>query len=152
MVWSVVFEAHDAVRDAYSPAELGWNKYEEAAALMGKNNLTHLLLEALGHKAMVGSERLLAEDRLPPTVYCGPGSSDALRANGMDLSPLQDAAAFDVYNVAGTCRESFSGAMRAETYRAGCQPLQEEQKRIEEQHLRRLQDEGVDHLFWKRGA
>ena len=152
MVWSVVFEAHDAVRAAYSPAELGWDKYEEAAALMGQKKLSHLLLETLGHKAMVGSEKLVAEDRLPLTVYCGPGSSDALRANGMDLSPLQDAAAFDVYNVAGTCRESFSGAMRAETYRAGCQPLQEKQKRIEEQHLRRLQDEGVDHLFWMRGA
>ena len=119
---------------------------------MGQNNLSHLLLETLGHKAMVGSEKLVAEDRLPLTVYCGPGSSDALRAKGMDLSPLQDAAAFDVYNVAGTCRESFSGAMRAETYRARCQPLQEEQTRIEEQHRRRLQDEGVDHLFGMRGA
>ena len=76
---------------------------------------------------MVGSERLVAEDRLPPTVYCGPGSSDALRANGMDLSPLQNAAAFAVYKVEETCRESFSAAMCAQTYRDLCEPLQDEQ-------------------------
>ena len=151
IVWSVFFDAHDAVRAAYSPEKLGWDRYEEAAALMGQKKLSHLLLETLGFKAMVGSERLVAEDRLPPTVYCGPGSSDALRANGMDLSPLQNAAAFAVYKVEETCRESFSAAMCAQTYRDLCEPLQDEQGRIEEEHRMRLQCVGADHIWW-RGA
>lgn len=150
-VWSVFFEAHDAVRAAYSPAQLGWDKYEEAAALMGQKKVSHLLLETLGHKAMVGSKRLVAEDRLPPTVYCGPGSSDTLRAKGMDLSPLQNAAAFDVYKVEETCRESFSAAMCAETYRDLCEPLQDERGRIEQEHRMRLHRVGADRIWW-RGA
>lgn len=129
-VWTAFANAHELLRAKTSPAELGWDVYEEAAALMGQHKTSHMLLEVLGFKAIVCSPALGLEDHLPTTPYCGPCAPASLRALRNDTTPLKSPGGLATFDIKGTAGEALSHCMTAATYRKLC-ATEEEQAAVE---------------------
>lgn len=150
-VWAAFARAHEVLREKTSPADLGWNVYENAAGLMGQHKTSHMLLEVLGFKAVVCSPALGLEDRLPATPYCGPRASADLRAFGNDLSPLKSSVGLAPFNISGTKGEALSHCMTAATYRRLC-ATEEEQEAAEKAAAKEMKAAGAAAMLLPAGV
>lgn len=134
-----------------SPAELGWDVYEEAAGLMGQHKTSHMLLEVLGFKAIVCSPALGLEDHLPTTPYCGPCAPASLRVLGNDTTPLKSPGGLSHFDIRGTAGEALSHCMTAATYRRLC-ATEEEQAAVERAVEKAMTDVGAAAMLLPAGA
>jgi len=150
-VWTAFANAHELLRAKTSPAELGWDLYEEAAALMGQHKTSHVLLEVLGFKAIVCSPALGLEDHLPTTPYCGPCAPASLRALGNDTTPLKSPGGLATFDISGTAGDALSHCMTAATYRKLC-ATEEEQAAAESAVEKAMTDVGAAAMLLPMGA
>ena len=119
-VWKAFFEVHEKTRALLTPAATQWDTYETAAAAMGANKTSNVLLEVLGFKAIVASEALATTDCLPDTVYAGPRSSKALRDHKLELGPLLSATGLQPFDVKSSIGVALSFSLTAATFYTEC--------------------------------
>lgn len=96
-----------------------WEQYEAAAALMGKNRITHLLLDTLAFKAPVLSD---ASEPVSPRLYSGPAVPAALRERS-DLEPVQSRAALEKALSGQELGMSYRAVLLPQQYREACAPV-----------------------------